>query len=174
MSDLFLKDIPRPYIDRVFEVMEQADHHVYQILTKRSSRMGPTSRNATGAVPSPVTSGRVCRWRILRIPAASGICWTAHPASSRSSRCWRLSGTSISPASPGPSWAEKRSPHAGLGHRNPRHLPRDGVAFFFKQWGGPRPKSGGRELDGREWNGFPHPERGVALSGPDKPKPHEA
>jgi protein gp37 len=32
-----------------------------------------------------------------------------------------------------------------------------GVAFFFKQWGGPRPKSGGRELDGREWNEFPKP-----------------
>ncbi len=32
---------------------------------------------------------------------------------------------------------------------------RDDVAFFFKQWGGPRPKSGGRLLDGTEWNGFP-------------------
>jgi protein gp37 len=30
-----------------------------------------------------------------------------------------------------------------------------GTAFFFKQWGGLRPKSGGRELDGREWNDFP-------------------
>ena len=29
------------------------------------------------------------------------------------------------------------------------------VPFFFKQWGGIRPKSGGRELDGREWNEFP-------------------
>jgi protein gp37 len=29
------------------------------------------------------------------------------------------------------------------------------VAFFFKQWGGFRPKSGGRELDGREWSEFP-------------------
>jgi protein gp37 len=33
------------------------------------------------------------------------------------------------------------------------------VAFFFKQWGGLRPKSGGRKLDGREWNQFP---RGAA------------
>jgi protein gp37 len=30
-----------------------------------------------------------------------------------------------------------------------------GVAFFFKQWGGLRPKSGGRSLDGREWNELP-------------------
>jgi protein gp37 len=32
-----------------------------------------------------------------------------------------------------------------------------GVAFFFKQWGGLRPKDGGRKLDGREWNQFPKP-----------------
>jgi protein gp37 len=30
-----------------------------------------------------------------------------------------------------------------------------GVAFFFKQWGGPTPKAGGRLLDGREWSEFP-------------------
>jgi len=29
------------------------------------------------------------------------------------------------------------------------------AAFFFKQWGGFRPKSGGRELDGRKWDQFP-------------------
>ena len=32
-----------------------------------------------------------------------------------------------------------------------------GVAFFFKQWGGIRPKTGGRNLDGREWNELPMP-----------------
>jgi protein gp37 len=30
-----------------------------------------------------------------------------------------------------------------------------GVRFFLKQWGGPTPTSGGRLLDGREWNGMP-------------------
>ena len=30
-----------------------------------------------------------------------------------------------------------------------------GIPFFFKQWGGPRPKSGGRLLDDEEWNEFP-------------------
>jgi protein gp37 len=29
------------------------------------------------------------------------------------------------------------------------------VPFFFKQWGGPRPKSGGRLLDGAEWSQWP-------------------
>ena len=31
-----------------------------------------------------------------------------------------------------------------------------GVAFYFKQWGGPRPKSGGRVLDGRTWDEYPN------------------
>jgi protein gp37 len=30
-----------------------------------------------------------------------------------------------------------------------------GVPFFFKQWGGPRPTSGGRLLDGRTWDEMP-------------------
>ena len=30
------------------------------------------------------------------------------------------------------------------------------VAYFFKQWGGPKPKSGGKALDGREWCEFPN------------------
>ena len=29
------------------------------------------------------------------------------------------------------------------------------VPFFFKQWGGIRAKSGGRELDGRTWDEMP-------------------
>ena len=31
----------------------------------------------------------------------------------------------------------------------------DGVAFFFKQWGGRTPKAGGRQLDGRTWDEYP-------------------
>ena len=30
-----------------------------------------------------------------------------------------------------------------------------GVAFFFKQWGGIRPKSNGRVLDGQTWDELP-------------------
>jgi protein gp37 len=30
-----------------------------------------------------------------------------------------------------------------------------GAAFFFKQWGGLRPKSGGRDLDGRTYDAMP-------------------
>ena len=39
MSDLFHKQVPFKYVDRVFETMEHADWHQFQILTKRSSRL---------------------------------------------------------------------------------------------------------------------------------------
>ena len=39
MSDLFHEDVPWEYVERVFDTMEAADWHVYQVLTKRSSRM---------------------------------------------------------------------------------------------------------------------------------------
>jgi protein gp37 len=38
------------------------------------------------------------------------------------------------------------------------------VAFFFKQWGGLRPKSGGRDLDGKEWSDFPKPQQAFAIA----------
>lgn len=39
MGDLFHEDVPFTFIDRVFEVMHDAPHHTYQVLTKRSWRM---------------------------------------------------------------------------------------------------------------------------------------
>ena len=39
MSDLFHKAVPRAFVDAVFETMESADWHVFQVLTKRSSRL---------------------------------------------------------------------------------------------------------------------------------------
>ena len=39
MSDLFHKDIPIEFVERVFQTMESADWHVFQVLTKRSSLM---------------------------------------------------------------------------------------------------------------------------------------
>lgn len=39
MSDLFHEDVPSEYIQKVFDVMRQADWHHFQVLTKRSKRL---------------------------------------------------------------------------------------------------------------------------------------
>lgn len=39
MSDLFHPDVPVEHLDQVFQVMHEADQHIYQVLTKRPRRM---------------------------------------------------------------------------------------------------------------------------------------
>jgi len=59
MSDLFHKSIPSSYIARVFDTMERADWHIYQILTKRSSLLQKfiNSRYRSAQAPSHIWLG---------------------------------------------------------------------------------------------------------------------
>src|SRR5208283_518563 len=59
MSDLFHKEVPRHFIDNVFDTMERADWHVFQILTKRSSLMRKylRARYGTGRGPRHIWCG---------------------------------------------------------------------------------------------------------------------
>ena len=53
MSDLFHKEIPREFIARVFDTMERARWHTFQVLTKRSSLMRDFLRKRYGGEPGP-------------------------------------------------------------------------------------------------------------------------
>jgi len=57
MSDLFHEAVPDAFIHQVFEVMRQADWHIFQVLTKRSRRLagGPLSRAAACSTVEPGT-----------------------------------------------------------------------------------------------------------------------
>ncbi|CAN0431598.1 unnamed protein product, partial [Scytosiphon promiscuus] len=59
MSDLFHKEVDRLFVDAVFDSMEQANWHVYQILTKRSSLMRDyiKTRYGSSTVPSHIWLG---------------------------------------------------------------------------------------------------------------------
>jgi protein gp37 len=162
MSDLFHKAVPRSFIDSVFDTMEEADWHVFQVLTKRSSLMRDYLRRRYQDVPPPahiwcgvsVEDGRA-KGRIEHLRGA--------PVCVRFLSVEPLIGA-VGPVNlQGIDWVIVGG-ESGPGAR-PVHLDwvrdiRDqcidqGVAFFFKQWGGTRPKSGGRELDGRQWSEFP-------------------
>lgn len=162
MSDLFHKAVPASFIDQVFDTMEAADWHVFQLLTKRSSLMQTylNRRFANRPCPQHIWCGvsvedSQAKSRIEHLRDA--------PAGARF--------LSIEPLLGPVGTLDLRGIHwviAG-GESGPRARPMDpdwvrevrdecvrqDVAFFFKQWGGFRPKDGGRELDGREWNGFP-------------------
>lgn len=162
MSDLFHKSIQRTYIDDVFDVMEQVDWHVYQVLTKRSSLMRDYIRNRYmgGEVPRHI-------WLGVSIENNAHKGRAAHLQQINSKARFISFEPLLGPIDPidlsGISWAIVG------GESGPRARPMEehwatrlrdtccayDVAFFFKQWGGPRPKSGGRLLEGEEWNGFP-------------------
>ena len=54
MSDLFLGEIPFSFIDSVFETMEKADWHIFQVLTKRAKRMKQWCISRYGSKEVPI------------------------------------------------------------------------------------------------------------------------
>lgn len=162
MSDLFHKAIPREFIDRVFDTMETAHWHIFQVLTKRSSLMADylVSRYSDGRAPMHMWFGvsiedAKAKSRIQHLRAApAGIRFLSiEPLIARigsldlSDIDWVIVGGESGP---------RARPVQIDWVREIREQCRERrVAFFFKQWGGLRPKSRGRELDGQEWSEFP-------------------
>ncbi len=59
MGDLFHENVRKEFIDRVFDTMEQADRHTFQVLTKRASRMRKyvNERYRNGKAPEHIWLG---------------------------------------------------------------------------------------------------------------------
>jgi protein gp37 len=169
MSDLFHKRVPREYIDQVFNTMEQADWHTFQVLTKRSSLMRNylKARYATRKAPAHIWLGvsvedsrATARVQHLRAAPAAVRFLSVEPLIGAVGPLdltgihWVIAG--------GESGPKARPMNIEWAREIRDECRRQGVSFFFKQWGGFRPKSGGRELDGREWNEFPSIKRLIA------------
>ncbi len=162
MSDLFHKAIPRDFIDSVFDTMESANWHTYQVLTKRSSLMAKYLRARYGEHVAPAHI-----WLGVSVEDATNAVRIKHlqasPASVKFVSFEPLLGSVGEIDLTGIHWAivgGESGPHArpmkeewALQLHDQCRTAK--VAFFFKQWGGLRPKAGGRVLRGREWNQYP-------------------
>lgn len=60
MSDLFHDDVPFDFIDRVFDVIEKASWHTFQLLTKRAKRMLSYLSDRRRALPRNAWLGVSC------------------------------------------------------------------------------------------------------------------
>jgi protein gp37 len=162
MSDLFHEHVPEQFIRRAFEVMAEARWHVFQVLTKRSRRLAELA-------PRLPWASNV--WQGVSVEDARYIARVADlvkvPAAVRFLSVEPLLGPIPQLPLEGIAWVIVRG-ESGPGHRPIRpewvRSIRDRcagarVAFFFKQWGGARPTTGGRILDGQEWNEMPEPSR---------------
>jgi protein gp37 len=162
MSDLFHKEVPVAFISRVFDTMERAHWHTFQVLTKRSSLMRNFLRRRYGGSRAPLhiwlgvsveDGARKSRIRHLQDAPVGVRFLSIEPLIAPvgkldlSGIAWVIVGGESGPSAREmrPEWVREIRDQCLAQH----------VAFFFKQWGGVRPKSGGRELDGREWNDFP-------------------
>lgn len=158
MSDLFHEDVPGSYIQQVFDVMVTAHWHQYQVLTKRSQRvlamngelkwqpqiwMGVSLEN--GDYQRRVDELRRTKAciKFLSVEPLLG----PLPNLDLTGIDWGIVGGESGPgARPlDPAWVREIRDQCV----------QDGVAFFFKQWGGVFKSRTGRLLDGRTWDEMP-------------------
>ena len=162
MSDLFHKEIPKAHIASVFDTMERANWHTYQVLTKRSSLLQKFINNRYRGDPAPQHI-----WLGVSVEDEKAATRIAHLQAANAGIRFLSIEPLLAPVGKldltGIEWVIVG------GESGPRARPMDaqwvidirnqcvkaGVAFFFKQWGGRSPKAGGRLLEGKEWSQFP-------------------
>ncbi len=158
MSDLFHPDVPVEFIHSVFEVIRDTPQHTYQVLTKRSKRLAqiadqliwPANLWMGVSIESDRYAFRIDHLReagaAVRFVSAEPLLGPL-PDLDLTGIHWLIAGGESGPhARPiEGDWVRDLRSQCALAE----------VAFFFKQWGGRTPKTGGRELDGKLWSEMP-------------------
>jgi protein gp37 len=164
MSDLFHKDVPDEYIKTVLEVMQKANWHTYQVLTKRPERMLKLfSRNdfQTLSTLSHIWWGvsvedkayGIPRIALLKKAKVTVRFLSIEPLLENLGKVyldnidWVIVGGE---SGPGARPLEKEWVSSIQ-----KQCKESKVPFFFKQWGGVQKSKTGRELDGRTYDEFP-------------------
>lgn len=158
MSDLFHEEVPVDYIRQIFDVMNNANWHEYQVLTKRAERL----ENLNGIIKwaphiwmGVSVENSDYAWRIdhLRRTNAHVKFLSIEPLLGPIRKLnlrgidWVILGGESGPG------ARPMDKEWVIDIR--KQCVRSGVAFFFKQWGGVFKKKNGRELEGRTWDEMP-------------------
>jgi protein gp37 len=163
MSDLFQDGVPDDYIIAVAKVMQLANWHTFQVLTKRSERMREMLRTTLSfmELEEHVWWGVSVENRRHGLPRIEHL--QATPAPVRFLSVEPLLEDLGKVSLDGVDWVIVGG-ESGAGARPireewVRNLQRQckkyGVHFFFKQWGGVRKHEHGRELDGETFDAIP-------------------
>ena len=160
MSDLFHKAVPIDFVQSVFEVMNQASQHTFQVLTKRPGRVKQIDARLDWAPNIWLgTSIESERWldRLDRLKATGASTKFLSlepllrplPDLDLSGIDWVIVGGESGPGA--------RPMDAEWVREIRDNCVDSNVPFFFKQWGGVFKKRTGRTLDGRTWDEMPQP-----------------
>jgi protein gp37 len=158
MSDLFHKDVPVEFVLKVFDVMQRAHWHTFQVLTKRAERLEELSPQIDW--PDNVWMGVSVEngdytYRIdhLRRTEAQVKFLSLEPLLGPLHNLnlegihWAIVGGESGPGA-------RPLERAWVTDIRDQCL-RAEVPFFFKQWGGTNKKKAGRVLEGRTWDEMP-------------------
>lgn len=158
MGDLFHEQVPLAFVQQCFAVMRETPQHTYQLLTKRSRRLAEVAGDLVW--PANLWMGvtvesqaEVKRIIDLRRVSAAVRFLSIEPLLGPIKKL-DLSGINwvIVGGESGPK-ARPMKEEWVVAIRD--QCLQDGVAFFFKQWGGVHKKETGRVLEGRTWDGMP-------------------
>lgn len=163
MSDLFHEGVSDEYVEQVARVMQLADWHTYQVLTKRADRLRDllATKLSFAASLDHIWWGTSVEDRKYGVPRIAFL--RDAPAALRflsieplledlgeldlSGMDWVIVGGESGPGARPMRKEWVISIRDQCGHA--------GVPFFFKQWGGVRKKQHGRELTGRTYDEMP-------------------
>lgn len=158
MSDLFHKDVPLKFIQKVFDVMNDCPQHTFQVLTKRSERLLELSKSLNWSENiwmGVSVESQDYTWRVrdlaktdakVKFLSVEPLIGPIHQIALRNINWVIVGGESGPGARPmEETWVLKIKEKC---------INAD-VPFFFKQWGGVNKKKTGRLLENREWNEMP-------------------
>lgn len=158
MSDLFHKDVPLDFIQKVFKVMNNNPQHVFQILTKRAERlfelhkelkwthniwMGVSVENEKVIDRIDFLRDTNAKVKFLSLEPLLG----PLPKLNLEKIDWVIVG--------GESGHKPRPMDADWVIEIQEQCKEKEVAFFFKQWGGKNKKANGRILNGKTYDEMP-------------------
>ncbi|MBR6983250.1 MAG: phage Gp37/Gp68 family protein [Ruminococcus sp.] len=158
MSDLFHKDIPDEVIIRIFQTMNKANWHTFQILTKRSDRLAALSKkiNWTPNIWMGVSienKETIFRAEHLKNTNAAIKFISAEPLLESIDDIdlngidWLIVGGESGPC------CRPLSEEWVVELKNLAR--KTNTAFFFKQWGGINKKKNGSKLRGKYYKEYP-------------------
>ncbi len=158
MSDLFHERVPDSFIQRIFQVMNDCPQHVFQVLTKRSERIARIS-NKLRWTPNiwlgvTIESREYARRadHLRNAPAhLRFLSFEPLLSSVRSVNLQSIDWVIVGGESGRTPRAMEREWVVQLRHM----AEREGIPFFFKQWGGTNKKKSGALLDGQEYRQMP-------------------
>jgi protein gp37 len=159
MSDLFHEEIPQEFVRQVFTVMNAAEWHTFQILTKRSQYLSTIAHKVKWSKNIWIGVSVESEQYLHRIQDLISVPATVRFLSLEpllgplghlqlTGIHWVITG--------GESGPRARAVKAEWLRKIRDECTSQNVPFFFKQWGGVRKSKTGRVLDGVLWNQYPN------------------